>query len=83
MYSLTVWSGEWLHGVLMRCTGGSEEHALPPEFNDYPGGTETEDVCADAGGVQSIEWGVPQDFLVMVYVNITCLDNETYHFVNR
>ena len=82
VYSLDVWSGYWLDGLIMRCTGDKGALTIPPEFNDVPGGEEQEGICAATGGVQNIEWGVPDRLYGMVYLNITCLDNETYHFSN-
>lgn len=82
VYSLTVWSGYWLDGLVMRCTGDSDEQTIPPGFNEQPGGENAEGICAGTEGVRSIEWGVPDGLYGMVYLNITCLDNETYHFSN-
>lgn len=82
VYALTVWSGHWLDGLVMRCTGDGEEETIPQEFNDNPGGEQAGSICAGTGGVQSMEWGVPKSYYVMVYLNITCLDNQTYHFSN-
>ena len=84
VYSLSVWSGFWLDGLVMRCTGDGVEQTIPPEFNDRPGGKEEEEICAGTRGVKSIEWGVPGFFeYIMVYVNITCLDNELYNFATE
>ena len=84
VYSLSVWSGFWVDGLVVRCTGDDEEHTIPPDFYDHPGGVEEEDMCAGTGGVESIEWGVPKDFnYLMVYANITCVDNETYYLANE
>ena len=69
--------------MVMRCTGDDEEEIIPPDFNDHPGGVEEGDICAGTGGVKSIEWGVPDTSShLMVYLNITCMDNETYHFAH-
>ena len=84
VYSLTVWSGHWLDGLVMRCTGDSDEQPIPSELNEDPGGSEVDGICAETAGVKSIEWLVPADReSVMTYVNITCLDNEIYRFANR
>ena len=84
VYSLSVWSGFWVDGLVMRCTGDGVEQTIPPEFNDRPGGKEEEEICAGTRGVKSIEWGVPGFFeYIMVYVNITCLDNELYNFATE
>ena len=84
VYSLSVWSGFWLDGLVMRCTGDGEEQSIPPDFNDHPGGEVSEEICAGTGGVDRIEWGVPSFFnIIMVYVNITCRDNETYQVANE
>ena len=82
VYSLNVWSGYWLDGLIMRCTGDGKEQIIPPDFYAELGGGERQGICAGTGGVQSIEWGVPDRVYGMVYLNITCLDNETYHFSN-
>ena len=82
VYSLDVWSGYWLDGLIMRCTGDTEAQTIPPEFTDAHGGEEHDGICARTGGVQSIRWGVPDRLYGMVYLNITCLDNATYHFSN-
>ena len=84
VYSLSVWNGYWVDGLVMKCTGDGDEQTIPPEFNDHPGGEESEEICAGTGGVERIEWGVPNDFkFIMVYVNITCRDNETYQVANE
>lgn len=84
VYSLTVWSGYWLDGLVMRCTGDSEEEPIPSELNDDAGGSDVEGICAGTEGVKSLEWLVPTAIdSVMTYVNITCLDNATYEFANR
>ena len=84
VYSLSVWSGFWLDGLVMRCTGDGEEQSIPPDFNDHPGGEESGEICAGTGGVESMEWGVPDLYnMIMVYVNITCRDNDTYQVANE
>ena len=84
VYSLSVYSGYWVDGLIMRCTGDSDEQTIPPQFNDDPGGAKEEDFCAGTGGMKSIEWGVPEDLnFIMTHVTITCVDNETYHLANE
>ena len=82
VYSVSVWSGHWLDGLIMRCTGDSDEEDIPEEFNDDPGGDEDADICAGTGGVQSLQWEDPVDYAVILYLNITCLDNQTYQFAD-
>ena len=83
VYSLTVWSGYWLDGLVMRCTGESDEnYYIPEELKDDPGGEEEGDICAGTAGVQSIHWNLPNAADVLVYLNITCQDNETYQFAD-
>ena len=85
VYSLSVWSGGWLDGLYMRCTGGSEQHAIPAEFNEDPGGDAFDGICAGTGGVHSIAWDIPSDsgHLRMAHGNITCLDDATSFFADR
>ena len=83
VYSLSLWSDFWVDGLVVRCTGDGEEQTIPPDFNDHPTGVEEEEICAGTGGVGSIKWGVPGYFdHIMVYANITCLNNDTYHLAN-
>ena len=79
--SLTVYSGNWLDGLIMRCTGDNDELTIPEEFNDAPGGVKEEGICAGTGGVQGMRWDIPQSS-IMVYLNITCMDNSTYQFAD-
>ena len=55
VYSLFVWSGHWLDGIYVRCTGDSDEQAIPDEFDEDPGGGEDADICAGTAGFQSID----------------------------
>lgn len=85
VYSLTVWSGGWLDGMYMRCTGGGEQKAIPSEFDEDPGGDNHDDICAGTGGLRSMKWDIPSasDHPVMVYGNITCLNDKPVFFADR
>ena len=84
VYSLSVWSGHWLDGLYVRCTGDSDEQAIPDAFDEDPGGGEDADICAGTAGLQSIEWLIPSEHENLIsYLNITCLNNETYRFADR
>lgn len=82
VYSISVWSGSWLDGLILRCTGDGGEHTVPKEFDDDPGGMKDGGICAGTGGVQSLYWEVPVNDLRIVNFNITCLDNQTYQFAD-
>ena len=81
VYSLSVWSGKWLDGMYMRCTGDSDEQAIPTDFNENPGGDKYDGICAGTAGVQSIAWDIPttSDGRI-VHGNVTCLNSTTHFF---
>lgn len=85
VHSLSVWSGYWLDGIYMRCTGDGGEVVIPPEFNVDPGGGEEGDICAGTAGLESIQWHhtTTQSNDVISYVNITCLGGEIHHLADR
>lgn len=78
VYSLSTWSGHWLDGVVVRCTGDSDDQTIPPDYNQEGGGAEDGNICAGTEGVQSIEWSSSSfGEGVVVYVRITCLDGTS------
>jgi len=87
---LNIWHGDWLDQLGFNCTDGSEPDLIPPGAT---GGGVTAGVCEGsggaAGGVESIAWyqGEAKSFLgenePAVYLNVTCLDGDTFTFADE
>lgn len=84
--SLTAWSGAWIEGISMTCTGGSQLGPFPREYGG--GGRMTPGICGGTDGLQSLTWSRTEPLRelgsnsAVVHINATCLGGESFLFAN-
>lgn len=84
--SLTAWSGAWIEGISLTCTGGIQTEPIPLEYRG--GGRMMPGICGGTDGLQSLTWARTEPLWelssnnAVVHVNVTCLDGESFLFAN-